>query len=263
MPVRQPSSLSHSGGILVFDSVLDSAAEHLLEFTQFPVEDGAEVSEHAIRKPLKLSLTVTATQTPIRESAGFSVRGVELQVLSVSYGKQTTRLQVAKKRGVQLNVANAIAAVGRALQSAVAGADSIEGLKVERATPRSFSVKALVADAPVDRVGEFYDELLRLWATKTQLKLSFKGREYPDLYLAQIRKTDSTGEFGRSKFQLELQEVQKVTTKQVKLPAVPRARKKQDLGAASTGEQYGPPPPPDTRTELRKRTDAGGLTGRP
>ncbi len=236
------SLFTYEGGALVFDAVADASFSHEFEFTDLPVEDGSTISDNMIVKPRKASLTLVSTQTPISATPGFSVQGRSLTVQSVSYGKQSTKLDVAKKRGVQLNVANAIAAVGRALTSAVAGVSSIEGLKVLPPSAKGFSVKVLAADAPVDRVGEFYDALLKLALSATRLRLTFKGRDYPNLVLTSVTKQDAKLEVGRSVFAVELLELRTVVTRQVSLPAVPRAKAKKVLGVA--GEQFGPPPPP-------------------
>lgn len=255
--MRQPSSFTFEGGALVFDAVLDSSAVHALELTEFPIEDGSSAADHAIRKPVQLSLTLCSTQSPIGLAPGFSVQSRELIVRSVSLGKQSTELKIAQKRGVQLNVAAAISTVGGALLSAASGATAIDGVKVEGATPRGFSIKALAADAPVDRVGEFYAELLRLQAAVTRLTLSFKGQSYPNLVLVSVTKTDSPNEFGRSKFPVELRELRTVVTRQVQLPAVPRAKKKKDLGAKP------PATPAASEQQVRQSIADMAIFGRP
>ncbi len=247
-----PSLLTHEGGVLVFDAVSDANVDATLEFTDLPVEDGTTITDNAIRKPLTVSLTLCHTQTPITAVDGFSVRGQDLSVQSVTYQKQTTELKVASKRGVQLNVNNAIAAVGNALLSAASGATAIDGVKGVR-NAKAFAVKVLSADAAVDRIRDFYDSLLALMYAVTKVRLTFKGRDYPNLVLTSVGKSDAKGEFGRSTFAVELKEIRTVVTRQVQLPAVPKAKKRKDQGAKSSGEQYGPPPPPDTRSTLLRQ----------
>ncbi len=232
-----PSLLTHAGGALVFDAVQDAAFDQTLEFTDLPVEDGTTVSDNAIRKPLMVSLTLCHTQTPITAVAGFSVKGQTLSVQSVKMGSQSTELKIAAKRGIQLNVNNAIAAVGRAFLSAASGATSIDGVKPELAA-KSFAVKVLSADAPVDRVNEFYETLLALMFAVTEVKLSFKGRDYPSLRLTSVKKTDARLEVGRSTFTVELRELRTVATKQVTLPKVPQAKKKKPQ-VGSFGAAFG------------------------
>lgn len=248
-----PSLFTHDGGALVFDAVQDASFDASLEFTDLPVEDGTTISDNAIRKPLMVSLELCQTQTPITAVDGFSVKGQALTVQSVKMGKQSTELKIATKRGVQLNVNNAIHAIGGALLSAASGATSIDGVKPELGA-KAFAVKVLTADNAVDRVREFYEALLSLMYAVTKLKLTFKGRDYPNLVLTSVKKSDAKGEFGKSSFAVELREIRTVTTRLVDLPKIPKAKKKKTVGA-----QFGPPLPPVTDSQ-RRASVAAALT---
>lgn len=252
--MASPSLFTFEGGALVFDAIADASFEHSFEYTDLPVEDGSTISDNMVIKPRRASLTIVSTQTPIAATPGFSVQGRTLVVQSVSYGKQTTKLQIAPKRGVQLNVAAAITTVTKLVKNALSGgADSIDGLKVLPPSAKSFAVKVLAADAPVDRVNEFYDALLNLALSSTKVRLTFKGRDYPNLVLSSIRKQDAKLELGRSVFAVELQEIKTVATKQVSLPAVPRAKKKKVLGVVADKPDESGLIPPGPQTGVTKQ----------
>lgn len=245
-------------GFLVCDAVLDASVAHLFEFTEHPVEDGSTLTDHLIVKPEQISLTLVATDTPIRSDAtGFAKVSQPLTVKSVTYGKQQTQLKVQPRAGLpQLNVASAVNIGLKALSGAVAP-NSITGLKVQAASAKTFSISVLAAGAPIDRIHDFYAKLLELATTATRLTLTFKGYSYPDYVFTSITKSDRPGEFGRSTFPVELRRVRTVATKQTTIPAVPKAKGKKDLGAKykppyENGTLIGPPPPPVLASELYK-----------
>lgn len=238
------TTIRHSGGLLVCDAVSDASIETTLDFTEHPIDDGSTISDHAVRKPETISLTLTHTQTPLRKIEGFAPANVALQVKAVTYGKQQTKLDIPSK-GIAPNVAGLISAGLSALKGAVP--PSIQGLKIAPDGSRNFGVTVLQANAGVDRIGEFYNTLLKVQLAVERVTLTFKGRDFADYVITTVRKSDKPGAVGKSTFDVSLKKVRTVATKQVELPAVPRAKKKKDIGV-----QYGPPPPPVSEEKARK-----------
>ena len=248
---RFQTAIRYIGGILLCDCVADAQFEASLDFTEHPIDDASTISDHAVRKPETFTLTLTQTQTPLRKIDGFSPQGQPLQVMAVGYGKQKTTLKIAQKGGVQPSVSGLIEAGLSAVKNSVP--KSIEGLKVLPAAPKNLSVTVLKADAPVDRIGTFFDQLLKLLYAVERLTLSVKGRDFSDFVLTSVRKSDRPGGLGKSSFDVSLKKVATVATKQVTLPAVPKAKAKKDRGV-----QYGPPLPPVTE-DSRRKTAAAAL----
>jgi hypothetical protein len=250
---RYQTFIRHSAGFVLCDCVSDFAFESSLEFTDHPIDDASSISDHAVRKPETMTLTLVATQTPMRPIAGFSVGAQPLQVKSVGYGKQKTELKVRGKAGISPNVSSLIDSGVRAVKE-LGAASSIEGLKVLPAAVKGMSISVLRADAGSDRVNAFFEELLRLKNAVERLTISFKGRDYADLVLTSVSKTDKPGQLGKSSFQVSLKKVRTVATKQVTLPAVPKAKAKKERGV-----QYGPPPPPEMVEEERRKAIAAQI----
>lgn len=255
MTQRFRTLIRHADGFLVCDAVSDFEFESTLEFTEQPIDDGSTISDHAVRKPQRLSLTLVQTQTPSRVIDGFSRQSQPLTVQSVTYGKQKVDLKIQPKKGVQFNAAAAISAGVGALKKAVSGAPSIEGLKVLPKAPKSLSVTVLKADADVDRIHEFFEQLLKLQTAVAPLTISFKGRDYSNFMLESVRKQDKPGQLGKSSFPVTFKQIRTVATKQVSLPAVPKAKAKKERGV-----QYGPPPPPVTEEQTRASITGAILT---
>ena len=60
-PLVQPATI----GDLSCDVVISRTTTFESEVTEYPVEDGFSISDHVTRKPLKLSLDVLFTPTPV------------------------------------------------------------------------------------------------------------------------------------------------------------------------------------------------------
>ena len=60
--VTQPATI----GDLKVDVILEREVTYDSEVTEYPVEDGFPISDHVTRKPLKLTMTVICTPTPVQ-----------------------------------------------------------------------------------------------------------------------------------------------------------------------------------------------------
>jgi hypothetical protein len=245
----------YGGGFIVADMIADADSEKSIELTEHAIEDGSSVSDHAVRKPVILNFTLVQTQKPIYPTEGFGKKQISLTSKSNPAGKQTSRLTVRKKLGFQANAQALISAGITALRGAAEGDPSIVGMKPGAAQGAPLKVTALTADAPVDRVNAFADELWRLVESVTVVSVSWKGKDYPGYVLTSARRTDSAGQGGRSTFAVSLKQLITVATKQVTLPAVPAAKKTKSGGAKDTKKEAALPP--DNRTILAAGQDAG------
>lgn len=249
IPEGTPGLIVYSAGYLVADMVSDAEFEKAIELTEHAIEDGSSISDHAVRRPITGTLTLVQTQKPIFPTEGFSRKQQALNVKTNKPGRQVSRLQVRQKLGFSPN-ANALVQAGLgALRGAASGGESVEGFKPGRAESTPLAILSFSADAPVDRINAFGDEIFRLIEAVELLTINWKGKSFPGMVLTSVRRSDSAGAGGRTTFACTVQQLVTVKTKQVELPAVPAQRKKKSLGAIKPyDEQFGPPPPPDNRT---------------
>lgn len=264
-----PTVITASTGFLVCDAVIDAQFEQQVEATEHAIEDGSVITDHLVRKPQTLSMTLVATQTPLAanlgpSTTGMSVQGVTVQLRSTSKpGRQQTKLQIRQRQGVQLNVGAAVSAGLGALKRAVGAGDpdSVDGMKAGTPSSGSFTVQALAADTPSDRVNDFFSLLLGFALSGERLKIAFKGLEYENFVLTSVTKSDSAGQGGKSTFPVTFKQILTVQTKQVALPKVPAQKQTKDLGAK--GGQYGPPLPPAESERLKSTlaSTADAVTG--
>jgi len=86
--------IQFDGGVLVADMVQDGSVTDASELTQYAIEDGALISDHVIRQPQTLSLTLVQTETPISETTGFARALRALTYQERPAGKQTTTVPI-------------------------------------------------------------------------------------------------------------------------------------------------------------------------
>ncbi len=222
--------ITYDGGVLICDMLLDASATSALELTQHPIESGASISDHAISRPFTLDLTLVQTETPISPIPGqFSVTSEALEIPERRPGKQTNQLRIRENDRVPVNVNQLIGAVTSRI--ARPGPISVEGLKVDGDLSTStLRVSALTANAPVERVNQFYADLLSLQLGVTPLNVTVKGATHIDLVIKSLTRTDAPGQGGCARFQVSLQRVATVSTQTVELPPVPENTRKKSRG---------------------------------
>ncbi len=221
--------ITFDGGALVCDMLVDASAAHTLQLTQFPIEGGATISDHAIQQPFTLELTLMQTETPLDAVEGFSVASQDLDYRTRPDGRQSTTLNVRTNDRFPVNVNQLIGAVTSRI--ATAGPIVVDGVKADapiQAQP--LRVTALTANAPVERVNEFYANLLSLMLGVTPVNVTVKGATHIDMVITSLTRTDSPNQFGAARFQVQLQRVSTVFTQTVELPPVPEATRKQSRG---------------------------------
>lgn len=250
----EQSIIQFDGGALVCDALVDASATHSLQLSQYPVEDGSQISDHAVHDPETLSLTLVQTETPIEPVTGFSVTSNEVPYQVTSMGKQSATLNVRQREGLPANVNQLIGGLSARLLGSV-NTIRIEGLRSDQpAQTKSLSIQALTANAPVERVDEFYSSLLALFESVTPLVVTVKGRSYPDMILTSVGRTDSAGQNGCTRFAVQLQRVRTVLTQTVELPPVPEATRKKGRGG-----KPGETPKPERRKSVAKSIGQAGV----
>lgn len=248
--------IQFDGGVLVCDMLVDAQAAHQLELTQHAIETGSVISDHAIHRPTTIDLTLLQTETPIETIDGFAVTTQELSVPGRTPGRQTTELN-PHQPPLQPNFNSVVGSVSARLFGGAQGPIRVEGLKSD--TPvetRTLRVTALTANAPVDRVNAFYDQLLQLLEGVTPLVVSVKGYVWIDMFLTSVTRTDGAGQVGAARFAVTLQHVATVTTQTVELPPVPEATRPKSRGSKPTYDtDFGPKFQPDQSPLLSNTLD--------
>lgn len=249
----QSDLISFPGGALVADMLAESTAEQALELSQYALEDGAVINDHAVMQPRKMTLTLVQTESPISAVAGFAQTTQEISYLVRKPGSQTNELTVRKKEFRPTSLLALTSAAREALFSS--GPIRARGLKSD--TPvelRPLSVTVLAANADVGRVNEFHSALVGLLESVELVTVTVKQRTYPAMVLTSVSRQDSAGQFGAARFTVQLQQVSTAETRIVELPPVPQA-----TGKVDRGKKDAQAPAPAKETEVRSTLDVLGV----
>jgi hypothetical protein len=230
--------ITFDGGVLVADLVQEATITDSSELTQYAIEDGSLISDHVIRQPRTLSLTLVQTETPISETTGFARALQALGYEQRPAGTQTATLPVRQSEfrpAPLLALSGALRSLlfggGPAKEVTVSGLDSSRPL-----ARRELKVHVLSAGAPLDRVNLFHANLLSLLETATPVFVNVKGATYIDLVLTSVTRTDAGGQAGKASFGVELKQIATVETKTVDLPPVPKSKGPKQKGAQPAKE---------------------------
>lgn len=251
------------GGALVADMLADASSEATLELTQFALERGASINDHAVIQPKRLSLQLVQTETPIAPVEDFVRTLLSVDVPTRPVGTQTNEVQVRQKEFRPTS----LLALSQAAQAALFGGPPntlrITGLKSDGAIePKPLKVSVLSRSGDVGRVNAFHEQLLALWESVTPVQVTVKQRAYTDMVIVSVTRTDAAGQVGCARFSVELQQIAVAETRLVELPPVPAATKASNRGKADGikyDEAFGPPPPPATQL-LNNLFDTGVLS---
>ncbi len=237
--------ISYDGGFLACDMLADASIDDTSELTRFPIEDGSFISDHRIRQPRTVSLTLVQTETPLTEVTGFAraVQALSYQERPAGQQSNTVPIRPSEFRPAPL------LALGDAVKGLLFGGPPTElkvtGQKSDSAlASKSLNVHVLAAGAPVARVNEFHLQLLALLESAAPVIVTVKGASYIDLVVVGVKRTDAQGQVGKATFAVEFQQISTVETQTVDLPPVPKAK---------APKQVGPKPPTETKAEQKAK----------
>lgn len=217
--------IQFDGGALVADLLQESTVTDASDLTQYAVEDGSLISDHIIRQPQTLQLTLVQTETPISATKGFTQLLQSLGFDSRPLAKQDGSAPI---RQSEFRPAPLLA-LGAGVKSLLFGGPDKEikwqGLKADGPTSRNqLAVHVLSAGAPLARVNEFHQALVDLLEQGTPCIVTVKGKSYVDLVLTSVARTDAAGQAGKASFSVSFKQIATVETKNVTLPPVPKAK---------------------------------------
>jgi hypothetical protein len=229
--------IEFDGGLLVADMLQEASIDDASELTRYAIEDGSLISDHVIRQPRSLSLTLVQTETPLTQVSGFALAVQALTYQERPAAQQTNTAPVRQKEFRPVNLLALTDAVQGLLFGGPPAEVKVTGQKSDAPlATKDLQVHVLSAGAPVARVNEFHGQLLALLETATPVIVNIKGASYIDLVVVGVKRTDAAGQFGRASFAVELQQISTVETQTVDLPPVPKAKAPKQVGAKPAAE---------------------------
>lgn len=222
--------------VVPIDLVVSHEDDRSAEVTAHPVEKGADINDHIVQQPDKLTLELAQTNTPFPTASqpgvaftapkGFAPKSVRLQVRPSQFNPpapQTLNVQPnAFKPGGLLLLTSAVGAAVGALTNAI-GLTSAEGeLKTQPTMkapgPDDVTVNVSTTNTPIDRIGELHDVLIDVKQKGRFCRVTFRGKVYPDYVITRVKWGSAKGEAGLGRFTLELQSIHIVENAVAKLP---------------------------------------------
>lgn len=173
--------IEFGGTTIAIDVVGDFTPEYNAELTKHAIENGSEIVDHKIFKPVLLGLEVNQSEHPI-DAPGYSMQTVPIRV-------EPNRAQIRSP----------FLLAGQAIRGAV-------GLLGGDAT----SILAYTNSSAEDRGSKLFDQLLELYVYDDVCSVTYKGRVYPNMSLVGIKKIESAAHVTLSKFQLSFEELRTV-----------------------------------------------------
>lgn len=243
--------IQFQGGVLVADLLQESSVTDASDLTQYAIEDGSLISDHIIRQPQTLDLTLVQTETPISETTGFTR---VLQSLGFDTRPSAKQDGKAPIRQSEFRPAPLLALSGAA-KSLLFGGPAKEvkwqGLKADAPlAKKQLQVHVLSAGSPVARVNEFHAALLGILQQGLVCIVTVKGKSYVDLVLTSVTRTDAGGQAGKASFKASFKQIATVETKTVTLPPVPKAK---------APKQQAPKPPEPTKEQQHQKLTSAVL----
>lgn len=122
------------GDGIVFDSTLTESSELVTDVTEFPVETGVIGNDHAVQRPLRITMRVGISDNParaIRAEASDSLSGVTGAGIGQGVGSAVGQLSggAAAAAGLGASIANAAYAAGQANTRSQSALDAIRDLQ--------------------------------------------------------------------------------------------------------------------------------------
>lgn len=189
--------------IISFDVTLAEQHEDISIVTEFPVEEGASVSDHIRSLPKALSVEVFVSNTPIRPN-----------ILKFRGRYDVKKLDLPTPFNFPRLFPGPLAAVpGAGTRAALA---AIEG----RMIPPIRQAYVLTFD-PFDAVGETYNALISIKDEGSKLRVVTGLTEYTNMILVRVGTPRTIDDGTGATFQLDMRTVRKVSPLSVEAPAIP------------------------------------------
>lgn len=122
------------GDGIVFDATLTESTELVTDVTEFPVETGAIGNDHAVQRPLRITMRVGISDNParaIRAAAGDSLGALAGIGIGQGVGTVAGQLgpQAASAAGIGASIANAAFSAGQADTRSQSALDAIRDIQ--------------------------------------------------------------------------------------------------------------------------------------
>jgi hypothetical protein len=231
--------------VVEFDVVPTQLHEDILEITSHPVEQGAEMVDHAREQPTRLMLEGFVSTVPKRGiDTDAADQQVEMQVNGfTSPGTQSVKLNILppKPRTLSGLISAGISRIG----SDFGGVPRATFRGVARRARQTLFASFYKQSSSRNRVRDVYEKLLRAQSTRALITVQTPLREHFDMMLERVpaQQNDDTGT--GATFEIDLRRIRVADTQKVQSPEPAERR-----GAeAQSGGSKNPKPDPNAEAK--------------
>lgn len=218
-------------GVIRLDAVLSESPEDAVTITDHPVEQGANVVDHARVEPNRLSIEGVVSTIPnpaVDTDAGFQL--IEVSVPGRRQLAAETKTLQPPQPPITPSIGGLISAgigalVGTSIKAQFAGATVPDKSTIQ--------IRGYKQNTPRNRVRDVYEALLRLQEARTFVTVSTRDRDYYDMLIERVAKPRSLDNGSSSHFQIDFRRVRIASSKTVAAPRPAEARGKTTVNKGS------------------------------
>jgi hypothetical protein len=218
-------------GVIRLDAVTSESPEDTVAITEHPVEQGANVVDHARVEPTRLSIEGVVSTIPnpnVDTDAGF-------QVIAISVpGRRQLKAQTKTLQPPQPPITPSLGGLVSAGIGALLGT-SIKAQFTGDTEPNKTTtqIRGYKQTAARNRVRDVYDALLRAQAARAFVTVSTRDRDYFDMMIERVAKPRSVDNGSSAQFQIDFKRVRVASSKTVASPKPAEARGKTSTNKGS------------------------------
>lgn len=218
-------------GVIRLDAVLSQSPEDPVAITEHPVEQGADVTDHARAEPTRLSIEGVVSTVPnpnVDTDAGFQLIDITVP------GRRQGAAQTKTLQPPQPPITPSIGGLVRAGIGAIVGT-SINAKFAGESEPTSQNVqiRGYKQNSPRNRVRDVYEALLKLKDARQFVTVSTRDRDYFDMLIERVGKQRNVDLGSSAQFQIDFKRVRVSASKTVASPKPAEARGKQTVNKGS------------------------------
>ena len=247
--------------VLEFDAVISLSPEDAVTITDHPVEQGANVSDHARDEPERLSIEgIVSTVPNVALDDDVALSPLDLEVAArPAAGTRTIALDVPSPP-IQPDPNGLLQAGISALGNALSGGPKATVNDTSDTKVVTRTARALQQRSPRNRIRDVYDKLLGAKTKHVPITVQTTVRDYFDMQIERIAAPQSASSGQSVAFQLDLRRIRVADSETVESPKPAEARGA--LGKNRGAQNPKPDPNAADKTELRSTIHMGlGLSG--
>jgi hypothetical protein len=205
---------------VAFDAVMTEGHEDVMTITEHPVEQGANVTDHAREEPTRLTVEGFVSGMPTLADDDARFESVPLTVETMADpGTKTIQLDVPGAP-IQPSVSGLLQAGIGAISNAITGGPNHKA--TVRGDPRRTTVarraQMLRQSSPRNRVRHVYDLLLKAQSRKLLVTAQTGVREHFDMLIERVAAPRTTADGTGAKFQVDLKRIRVAASETVQSP---------------------------------------------